>query len=134
MTTPVQTFGATLGWGSTPTTVAHVQDITGPGETAESEDITNHQSPSAYREKVAVILDGGELTFDLVYINETGQAALRSAFEARTTDTVTLTLPNADTIEFPGFVSQWNWAVPVAGVLKASISITVAGAVTPTFA
>jgi hypothetical protein len=127
MTTPIQTFGTELTWNGV--TVAHVMDINGPGETAESEDITNHSSPQAYREKIPIILDGGDVTFDLVYVGETGQNTLRTAFEARSVDTVVLTLPDTTTITFDGFVSNWGWAVPVAGTLRGSIGITVSGPV-----
>ena len=130
MTTPIKSFGTTISFATTD--IGHVEDITGPGETAESVDITNHDSPSAYREKVAVILDGGELTFDIVYNSEAGQDALRTAFEARTTGAVLITYPDTSTAGFQGFVSSWSWAAPVAGVLRASIGITVAGAVTIT--
>lgn len=127
MTTPIQTFGTTLSWGGQ--IVANVQDIDGPGETAESDDITNHSSPQAYREKVPIILDGGDLTFDLVYTHETGQGVLRAAFEARETDEVIITWPDGATATFDGFISNWGWATPVAGTLKASIGITVSGPV-----
>jgi predicted secreted protein len=130
MTTPIQSFGTTIAFAGT--AIGSVEDITGPGETAESVDITNHGSPSAYREKVATILDGGDLTFDIIYTREAGQDALRSAFEARTTGAVLITWPDGGTGSFQGFVSNWNWATPVAGVLRASLGITVAGAVTIT--
>lgn len=132
-TEPVQTFGTILKWAGQ--AIARVTDITGPGETAENEDVTTHSSPQAYREKIPTILDGGELTFDLIYLGETGQAALRTAFTSRDVDTVTIEWPDdfgGGGNEFDGFVSTWNWAQPVAGVLRASIGITVSGPVTTT--
>lgn len=131
MTTPIQTFGSSFSFAGVE--VAHVMDMSGPGETAESEDITNHSSPQAYREKIPVILDGGELTFDLIYISAVGQDDLRAAFEARTVDECIVAWPVAEgggSVTFDGFVSSWNWATPVAGTLRASIGITVSGPVT----
>jgi hypothetical protein len=126
-TTPWQTFGTTIKVDGT--AIGYVQDISGPGESAESVDITNHDSPSAYREKVAVILDGGELTFDIVYNSAAGQDAARAVFEARTTETIIITWPGPHTATFLGHLSTWNWAAPVAGVLTASLGITVDGPV-----
>ena len=130
MTAPIQSFGTTISFAGT--AIGHVEDIAGPGETAESVDITNHDSPSAYREKVAVILDGGELTFDIIYDSSAGQDAARAAFEARTTGAVLVTWPDGGTATFQGFFSNWDWATPKVGVLRASLGITVAGAVTIT--
>jgi predicted secreted protein len=129
-TTPIQTFGTAISFATTD--IEQIQDISGPGESAESLDITNHDSPSAYREKIAVILDGGEVTFDMVWTSETGQDALRAAFAARTTGAVVVTLPGGTTFGFQGFVSGWNWNAPVAGILTASVTMTVAGVVTVT--
>lgn len=128
---PVQTFGSVLKWNSQ--AVGRVTDITGPGETAENEDVTSHSSPQAYREKIPTILDGGELTFDVIYTGETGQGVLRTAFESRSVDNVEIEFPDlfgGGGVAFMGFVSAWSWAVPVAGVLRASIGITVSGPVT----
>ena len=130
MTTPIQSFGTTIAFNAIP--IENVEDITGPGETAESVDITNHDSPAAYREKVAVMLDGGDLTFDIIYTSAVGQDAARAAFKARTTDDVLITYPDGGTQTFPGFFSSWSWATPVAGVQRASIGLTVAGAVVDT--
>lgn len=127
MTTPIQTFGSILSWGAQ--VVANVMDINGPGETAEVEDITNHSSPQKYREKVATILDGGELTFDLVYNHEVGQGVLRAAFQAMETDEVIITWPDGSTATFDGLITTWGWATPVAGTLRANIGITVTGPV-----
>ena len=129
-TTPIQTFGTAITFATTD--IEQIQDISGPSESAESVDITNHDSPSAYREKVAVILDGGELSFDMVWTSETGQDTLRTAFAARTTGAVVVTVPGGTTFGFDGFVSGWDWSAPTAGVLIASITITVAGAVSVT--
>jgi hypothetical protein len=131
-TSNIQTFGTTMSWAGT--AVGTVRAITGPGESVESEDITNHGSPSAYREKVPTLIDGGEVGLEIIYSHEAGQTALRAAFAARTVAEVILELPDTagtsgTTFTFGAFISKWDWAIPDAGALKASISITVAGAV-----
>jgi hypothetical protein len=133
MTDTIQTFGTSLSFASTD--IGTVRSIEGPGETVESEDITNHDSPGAYREKEPTLIDGGEYNFEIIYSHEAGQTALRTAFEARTVGAVEMELPDdagtsGTIISFSGFVSSWNWAVPDAGALKATIGITVDGEVT----
>ncbi len=128
----IQTFGTTLSWAGT--AVGTVRAISGPGESVESEDITNHDSPGSYREKVPTLIDGGEVGFEIIYSHESGQTALRAAFAARTVAAVILELPDTagvsgTTFTFDGFISKWDWAIPDAGALKGNVSITVAGAV-----
>lgn len=130
MTTPIQSFGTTVEFATV--AIENVQDISGPGESVESIDITNHDSPSAYREKVAAILDGGDLTFTIIWTSATGQDAARAAFAARTTGAVEITFPDTGTLAFQGFFSNWSWSAPTVGVVTADITITVAGAVTST--
>jgi len=128
----IQTFGTTLSWAGT--AVGTIRAIDGPGESVESEDITNHASAGAYREKVPTLIDGGEVSFEIIYSHEAGQTALRAAFAARTTAEVIIELPDTagtsgTTFTFQAFISDWGWAIPDAGALKGNISITVAGAV-----
>ena len=83
----------------------------GPGESVESEDITNHDSPGSYREKVPTLIDGGEVGLEIIYSHEAGQAALRAAFAARTVAEVILELPDTagtsgTTFTFQAFISQ----------------------------
>lgn len=129
-TAAMQTFGSTFSFGGVD--IAELGDMTGPGETAEFVDVTTHDSPAAYRQKEPTILDGGEYTFTLFYYSEVGQDALRTAFEGRTVADCVLEWPAAQGgggVTFPGFVSAWSWATPLAGVLTADIGITVAGPV-----
>lgn len=49
------------------TTVAEVLNISGPSLSRDTVDVTTMDSPDQWREFIAGLKDGGELTFDVVY-------------------------------------------------------------------
>ena len=59
------------------TTIAEVRDISGPSFAVSTEDVTNHDS-SRWREHIATIKEGGEITFDINYYSATTQDQLRT--------------------------------------------------------
>ena len=62
-------FGASLVYdpASTDLTVAQITNISGPGISTDAIDVTTHQSASAHREFLAGLVDGGEVTFEMVF-------------------------------------------------------------------
>lgn len=66
-------FGAELrrGDGATPTEVftaiGHSTNISGPGISRATYDVTTHQSPEQWREFIGGLKDGGEVTIDINY-------------------------------------------------------------------
>lgn len=72
MSNAIHAQGALLqrGDGASPeafTTVSEVLSISGPTLKADLIDVTNHSSPSRFREYIQGLKDGGELTFDINY-------------------------------------------------------------------
>lgn len=115
-------------------TVAEVKDLTGPGMTTAVLDGTTHTSPAGFREKIASLIDGGEVTFDVNWLpanpthnNTTGFVALLRTSALKTWR---LAWPDAgDTLwEFDGYVTGFSPNAPVEGYLTASVTITVTGA------
>lgn len=131
-------FGTLLklgdGAGSeTFTTIAEVKDITGPGLSAEVADITHHTSPGAWREKLATLLDAGELTFDVNFLpvdatqgNATG---LISLMKNRTKRNYQLVFTNsgATTWTLPAYVTGFEPSASLDEGLSASVTLTLAG-------
>lgn len=73
MTQAKSSFGTLLqmGDGGAPeafTTVAEVLDISGPELARDTEEVTNHSSPSGYEEFISTIKRSGEVTFPINFI------------------------------------------------------------------
>lgn len=119
--------------GESFTTIAEVRDITGPGLATAVEDVTNHDS-SHWREFIPTIKEGGEITFDLNYYSAATQDQLRTDWGARTKRNFQLVFPlspsGTETHSFAAYVVGMEYAAPVEGVLAASITLQVTGAVT----
>ena len=47
--------------------IAGVRDISGPGLSADTIDVTTHDSPGAVREFIKSLIDAGEISFDLAW-------------------------------------------------------------------
>jgi len=86
-----------LGDGGSPeafTTIAEVHKVARGGSKMDLVDVTNFDSIGAYREKLATLLDGGELTFDANYVpQDTSQQALQAQFDGRTLSNWKIVLP-----------------------------------------
>lgn len=138
-------FGTILavGNGESPseefTKVAQVKDLDGPGMSRDTIDVTTHDSPSGYREFLASLRDGGEITFDIEY--DPGDAShdqttgLLSLFGEDKTRNWMLIFPVTAVTgywgyKFKGLVTGFAPKAPVGGSLTASLTIKVAGAVT----
>lgn len=133
-------FGSQLkiGDGGGPevfTTVVHVQDISGPELTADSRDVTSHDSAGAFKEYVTGLLDSGEVTFDVFWDPDTAtHVALRADLLSRVRRNFKLLWGSAplETWDFAGQITRFAPSAPVDGMLAASITIKVTGAPTPT--
>lgn len=126
-----------LGDGAGPpenfTTIAKVRDITGPGISLATEDVTAHDSPGAWREKIATLLDAGQVTFDIVYKpvgathgNVTGllrdiRSRIARSFQAVFPDS------GSTTWEFTAYVTQFQPTAPVPGALTAAVTLEITG-------
>ncbi|HWV23260.1 MAG TPA: phage tail tube protein [Thermomicrobiales bacterium] len=136
-TSAVSSHGTFLkvGDGATPsenfTTIAEVLDISGPGTTLNTEDATNHDS-GGWREPIPTILEGGEVTFDINYYKDSTQTSMRADMTSRTRRTYQMVLPinPAETLTFSGYVTNFEYAAPVEGILRASCTIMVTGPIT----
>lgn len=115
-------------------TIAEVQDISGPGLSRDTIEVTHHQSPNRWREFIKSLKDGGEITFNINYIptdttHKTSTGILADFANDTTIDTWSLVFPDvgATTWTFPAFVTGFEPKEPIDDRLNADITLKVAG-------
>lgn len=121
-------YGAILKRGAT--TIAQVRDIGGPGVSMDTIDVTTHDSTDAWREFIAGLKDGGEVSLDLVYDpDNASQTLLRTDLDARTVNTYSITLTDATpaTITFSCLVTAFEPSAAVEDELGLSATLKVTG-------
>jgi len=124
-----------MGDGGDPetfTTIAEVKDISGPSLTTETEDVTSHDSPSGHIERIATLIDTGEISFDINLIpagathNET--TGLAAAARDKLAHNFKVVFPTGSKmISGPAIVTGIEYGAEVAGVLGASVTLTPCG-------
>jgi len=118
------------------TTIAEVSNISGPGLAMDTIDVTNHSSPTAWRQYVAGLKDAGEVSFD---INYTPTAATHNATTGLLKDMNDRTLRNfklvfpdlgATTWTFAAFITGFEPSEPIDDKLTAAVTLKISGAPT----
>ena len=135
MSNAVSAYGTLLkiGDGGGPevfTTLAEVKSIEGPDMETDVIDVTTHDSAAAgaFREKLATLIDAGEISFDLNFIpGNTQHVALRTDQLNRTKRNFELWFPNASSadIEFEAVVTSFPMTFEVDGVIESSVTLTI---------
>ena len=134
----VNAFGTLLkigdgGGGEVFTTIAEVQNISGPSLSLEMIDVTNHSSTAGWKERIGGLLDGGEVTFDINFQPTTSthsySAGLVKDMVNRTKRNFKIVFPDGSstTWTFSAFVSKFQSKAPVNGQLSASVSLMITG-------
>lgn len=128
-------FGIELQKGGT--AYAQVTNISGPGLSLDTEDVTSHDSTGAWEEVVATILRSGEISMDIVYdpahaTHKYAAGGLLHDMVSRTAITLKLIFPDAATTEwdFDAFVTGFEPTGPVDGALTATVKFKLTGEVT----
>jgi predicted secreted protein len=129
--TPDATSDATTA-GETLAAVAQISNISGPGLSIDTEDVTTHDSPGAWEEHVATILRSGELSLDIVYDPNDGthdaSTGLISRLESRAQTGFEVTFATSYTWAFAAYVTGFEPAAPVDGALTAYVTLKLTGA------
>jgi len=137
MTSALASFGTLLKLGNgvtttaeTFTTIAEVKDISGPGMSLNTADVTAHDG-SGWREHVATLLDAGEVSFDVNYVptnaTHNNTAGLIKMMTSRALRNYQLVFPGPTTWTFAAFVTGFEPGSPVDGALTASVSMRISG-------
>lgn len=115
------------------TTILDVADISGPSLALDTEDATTHSSPNAWREFIATLLNGGEVTFT---INYDPNAATHNATTGLIRDQKNRTLRNFQLVfpvsgnptwAFAAFVTGFEPKAPVDSKLTAACKLKISG-------
>lgn len=132
MANKYSSFGAVLNVDitATMTLIAGVRDISGPSAGLSTVDATAHDSANRWREFVPGLLDGGEVSFEIVY--DPGAAThttLSGALTGATEESFELVLQDTSSTkyEFSGYVTGFETGNPVEGYLSANVTIKVSG-------
>lgn len=120
------------------TKIANVKSITGPGFNVTVVDTTTHSTTGNFREKAAVLVDAGKVTFavnfdpaDPTLAPSTG---LMNTLQNLTEKDFQIRFPASDTghtrANFAGFITGHSFTFPVDNVIDANIEIEIDGAIT----
>jgi predicted secreted protein len=129
-----------IGDGASPevfATIGQVRSIDGPSTAAEIVDTTTHSTSGNWREKLAVLVDPGEIAFDINFDSADTTHAFTTGLWNEMVDLTQsnykVVFPNsAGTLAFAGYVSKHAFSAPVDNVLTASVSLAIDGAITAT--
>lgn len=135
MSDAVAAYGVLLKLGNagspeTFTTLAEVKSISGPNMSTDVIDVTTHSSAAigAGREKLASLIDWGEITFDLNFIPSNAQhIAVRKIMEDRSKRNFQIVFPDqaSTTWQANCYVTSFECDMPVDDVLGASLTLTI---------
>ena len=110
------------------TAVVAVQDISGPGISTTSIDVSTRDAVA--RKFLPGMYDPGEVTFSIVYDPDAAtHAALTTAQLAGTVQTCVLTLGDATpaTITFSAFITNFSLKTPMDDAMTADLTLKISG-------
>jgi predicted secreted protein len=127
---------ASLGAPAVFTELGEAFDIQRSGAKRETDDTTNHDSTSGYRETCPTIKEPGEWSVDYNFVpGDDGQAALSALYESGDRVNWQVVLPDSlGEFTFTAFVMEYgNFKFPVDKKASGSVKIKVTGPVVENF-
>lgn len=116
------------------TTIAQVKNISGPGLSLDTVDVTSHDSTAGWEEVVATILRSGEITLEIEYdpnaaTHKNASGGLLYDLVQRASQTYSIVFPSSPTVTwtFTAFVTGFEPAAPVDGSITATITLKITG-------
>ena len=128
MTSAIAAYGLTLTWNSV--ALAEVKNVSGPGISFDTIDVTHYTSASQMREFIAGFGDGGDVTVEGNFIasDATGQIAFIADAIAKTVREVIIThTVSAITWTFDAMVTGFEPTFPMEGGLGFTATLKVSG-------
>jgi len=127
MSNAVAAFGTKFSWNTHE--VAELTNIEGPTQTMDTIDVTSHDSADAFKEFIAGLRDGGDISIEgnFIHGDTNGQIAMMSDFQAVTKRAWTITGPSSHpSIAGNGYITALNFTFPYADKIgfKATVKIT----------
>ena len=113
------------------TTIAEVSSIKGISPKLSTENVTAHDT-GPWEQKIATLIDAGQVSFDLNYNNHATQGptgGLYNDMVNRTLRNFQLVIPTtvAKTISFSAYVTEYPFELPTDGAIKVSCSLEISG-------
>lgn len=114
-------------------TIAEVVDIGGPAAKTIMLEVTNHSSPSAFKEKVPSVIDPGAfklvVNFTPAAITQGYNTGLLRDWIQRNKRNFQLVWPNIGNtaVQFAAYVTDFDQKAPVDGKLEATFGLEVTG-------
>lgn len=130
----VAAWGTLFSWNAHD--LAELTSISGPGESMDAIDLTSHDSADAFKEFVAGLHDGGDISVEGNFIkgDSDGQIAMHTDFQAGTAKTWIIKHPAwvETSHEFPqvtasGLVTAFELTYPMDGKIGFTATIKVTG-------
>ena len=118
-------------------TIGQVRSISGPTVKPTVVDITAHDTTGYWRKKLAVLIDAGELSFEINFDKADGTHAFTTGLWSRMVllakESFQTIFPNsAGTLAFSAYVGGHEFTAPVDNVLGAKITLAITDAITAT--
>jgi len=128
MTSAVSGFGVDMTWNSV--VLAEVTNVTGPNESRDLIDVSNHDSTDGFKEYIAGLADGGEVSVEGNFIagDSTGQIALHTDFQGGTSRTLLITFPSSlGNMSGTAFCTAFSMGFPFDGKIPFSATFHYTG-------
>ena len=111
--------------------IGQVRSITGPTVKPKMVDITTHDTPGFWARKISVLIEAGDISFEVNYDkSDAPQASLWTQLIGLVKTGVQLVFPNAaGTLTMLGYVSQHEFNIPVDNVLAAKCQVALTDAI-----
>ncbi len=120
--------------GSSWETVVEIKNIGGPDTDSEDVEVTNHDSPSRYKEYIPGMQDGGTVNISGNFIpGSNSQLRLISDKAAGTVSNYRIVLPTAEDIDdrvmwsFTAYIKSLSFTAPVNTEMTVSASLKISG-------
>jgi hypothetical protein len=115
------------------TSLAQIEDVTGPDEKIADVRKTALLSPNATHEYRPGLIDPGGCKFKFIFA-ATNKATIKALFYSRATVLFKITYPDGASVSstdvFQGYINGYGGEVPIENNIMADVSIKVTGAVT----
>ena len=111
--------------------VAEINNITGPGMTRDTIDVTSLDSIGGYREFIAGFRDGGTVVLSMNFTRATYEL-MKADFESDVIQNYEILLPDTDatSLEFEGLVTECPLTIPPDDKVTTDVTIKISGQVT----
>lgn len=122
-------IGATAGLSPTTyTEIMEVYDVVPPNQQTDEIEVTHYKSVGGYREFIAGLKDGGEVTISLNWIpGSTTDVLLRGLHASGELRLHRITFANDSTISYPGWIKGLERSSPYDDRQSMNVTVRVAG-------